>query len=316
MQPHAQPFVPAAAAPPALPPPLCSAAPAFAAQPPALPAQPITPQTLAAFAAFLTSRERSPGTVQNYLRAAQAFAGYLAGAPLTREGALGWKASMLAAGCAAATVNARLSALNRLLVFLGRADCRVSLLRVQRRIFRPAQRQLSRREYARLLAAARQRGDGWLSLLLETLCSTGIRVSELCAITAGAVQKGRAEIRLKGKVRVILLPAQLCRRLQSYARRRGIRSGPIFCTRTGAPLGRQQVWRLMKSLCAAAKVPSGKVFPHNLRHLFATAFYAASHDIARLADVLGHSSLETTRIYLATAGEEHRRTINRLRLLC
>lgn len=187
---------------------------------------------------------------------------------------------------------------------------------MQRRIFRPAQRQLSRREYARLLAAARQRGDAWVGLLLETLCSTGIRVSELCAITAEAVQKGRAEIRLKGKVRVILLPGELCRRLQGYIRRTGVCTGPVFCTRTGAPLSRQRVWRLMKSLCAAARVLPGKVFPHNLRHLFATAFYAASRDIARLADVLGHSSLETTRIYLATAGEEHRRTINRLRLLC
>ncbi len=285
------------------------------AAPPTL-LQTISPARLARFAAFLTGCEHSPGTVQNYLRAARAFAGYLGSAPLTREAALGWKASLLAAGRAAATVNARLSALNRLLAFLGRADCRVCLLRVQRHIFRPAQRQLGRHEYTRLLAAARQKGDARLSLLMETLCSTGIRVSELSAITAEAAQRGRAEIRLKGKVRVILLPGELCRRLQGYARRKGIRSGPVFCTRTGAPLGRQQVWRLMKSLCAAARVAPGKVFPHNLRHLFATSFYKACRDLVRLADVLGHSSLETTRIYLATSGEEHRRTINRLRLLC
>lgn len=276
----------------------------------------LTPAVLAAFAAQLRCEERAAGTIENYLRAARQFAAFLAGAPLTREGALGWKASMLAAGCAAATVNARLSALNRLLAFLGRPDCRVSLLRVQRRIFRPVQRQLSRQEYGRLLAAARAKKDTRLDLLMQTICSAGIRVSELCAITAGAARLGRAEIYLKGKVRVILLPAKLCCKLLRYARAQKIDSGPIFLTRGGVPMGRRLIWRQMKALCRAAKVQPSKVFPHNLRHLFATSFYKACRDLVRLADVLGHSSLETTRLYLTTAGEEHLQLLEGLRLVC
>lgn len=275
----------------------------------------LTPDTLAGFAAWLAREERSPGTVENYLRAVRQLAAFLGGAPLTREAALGWKASLLAAGRAPATVNAKLSALNRLLGFLGLAGCRVSFVRVQRRIFRPAQRQLNRAEYARLLAAARARGDTRLALLMETVCSTGIRVSELPFITVEAARAGRAEIYLKGKVRVILLPRRLCPQLLRWAAKQGIRAGAVFRTRTGAPVGRRQVWRQMKSLCAAARVAAAKVFPHNLRHLFAVSFYAASRDIVRLADVLGHSSLETTRIYLVTSGREHRRTLDRLQLV-
>ncbi len=275
----------------------------------------LTPALLTGFAAQLEREERAAGTVENYLRAARQFAAFLAGAPPTIEAALGWKAAQLAARSAPATVNAKLAALNRLFGFLG-LGFRVSFVRVQRRIFRPAQRQLSRQEYARLLAAARQRGDARLNLLMQTICSAGIRVSELRFITVGAARLGRAEIHLKGKVRVILLPAKLCRKLLRYARAQKICSGPIFLTRTGAPMGRRLIWRQMKALCKAAKVQPSKVFPHNLRHLFATSFYKACRDLVRLADVLGHSSLETTRLYLTTAGEEHLQLLEGLRLVC
>lgn len=280
------------------------------------PAPSLSAALLDAFAARLQREERSPGTIENYLRAARQFAAFLAGAPPTRDAALSWKAALLAGGYATATVNARLSALNRLLRFLGLPGGRVSFVRVQRRIFRPAQRQLTRADYTRLLAAARAAQKPALALIMQTICSTGIRVSELAFITVEAVRAGRAEIYLKGKARVILLPRELCPKLLRWAKRQGIRSGPVFRGRSGAPLGRRQVWRQMKALCAAAGVEQSKVYPHNLRHLFAVSFYAVSHDLARLADVLGHSSIETTRIYLTTTGSEHRRTLNSLRLVC
>lgn len=280
------------------------------------PSRPLTDAALDAFAAQLLREERSSGTIENYLWAARRFAAFLAGAPPTREAALRWKAALLAAGYAPATVNARLSALNRLLGFLGLPGGRVGFVRVQRRIFRPAQRQLARQDYTRLLAAARAAGRPGLALVMQTLCSTGIRVSELAFITVEAARAGRAEIYLKGKARVILLPRALCPRLLRWAGQQGIRSGPVFRARGGAPLGRRQIWRQMKALSAAAGVEESKVYPHNLRHLFAVSFYAASHDLARLADVLGHSSIETTRLYLVTTGSEHRRTLNSLRLVC
>ena len=176
-------------------------------------------------------------------------------------------------------------------------------------------RELTRAEYARLLDAARQQGRERLALLMETICATGIRVSELRYITLAAVRLGRAEIALKGKLRTILLPAKLCRKLQAYARKHAIASGELFLTARGKPLGRRQIWGEMKGLCPLAGVEKSKVFPHNLRHLFATTFYQSCKDIARLADVLGHSSIETTRVYLLTTGREHRRALDRLGLV-
>lgn len=275
----------------------------------------ITPAVLAGFAARLRRGERAAGTIENYLRAARQFAAFLAGAPPTLEAALGWKSALLAARRAPATVNAKLAALNRLYGFLGLGG-RVSFVRVQRRIFRPAQRQLSQQEYGRLLTAARAKKDARLGFLMETICSAGIRVSELRFITAEAARLGRAEIHLKGKVRVILLPAKLCRKLLRYAGQQKVCSGPLFLAQGGAPMGRRLIWRQMKALCGAARVAPSKVFPHNLRHLFATSFYTACRDLVRLADVLGHSSLETTRLYLASSGEEHLRLLEGLRLVC
>ncbi len=233
---------------------------------------------------------------------------------MTRELAAAWREE-LAARQSPATVNGKLTALDRLLAFLGWEDCRVKHLRVQRQLFRDSARELSREEYARLVETARRLGRGRLSLLMETICATGIRVSEVRYITVEAVREGRTEIALKGKIRTILLPGKLCRKLEKYARQKKITSGEMFLTRSGRPMSRKQIWAEMKGVCRAAGVAPSKVFPHNLRHLFARCFYRVSRDVAKLADVLGHSSIETTRIYLISTGAEHARTLDQLRLI-
>ena len=271
---------------------------------------------LEAYARQLRLEEKSPATLEKYLHDLRAFLSWLGERPVDRELAAGWKAHLAEAGYAPATINAALSALNGLFGFLGWQECRVKFLKVQRRLFREAGRELTRTEYQKLLAAARAAGRERVALLAETLCATGIRVSEARYITVQAVAQGRAQIALKGKIRVILLPGRLCRKLERYARRQGIGSGAIFRTRSGRELGRRQIWAELKALCAPAGVARGKVFPHNLRHLFATVFYSACRDIVKLADLLGHSSIETTRIYLRASGAEHRKALDRLRLVC
>lgn len=208
-----------------------------------------------------------------------------------------------------------LSALNSLLDFLGFGDCRVKFLKVQRRMFRDDSRDLTRSDYNALTAAAKAQNKTRLALLMEAICATGIRVNEVQYITVEAARAGRAEVALKGKIRTILIPSKLCRKLLKYAKKQKIASGEIFLTKSGKGLSRRQIWAEMKRLCAAAGVEPSKVFPHNLRHLFATAFYRACKDIAKLADVLGHSSIETTRIYLVTSGTEHRKQLDRLGLI-
>mgnify|MGYP002920337276 CR=1 FL=1 len=208
-----------------------------------------------------------------------------------------------------------LAALNGLFRFLGWEECRVKFLKVQRRLFRDAGRELVRNEYDRLLEAARAQGQERLALLMETICATGIRVSEVRYITVEAVREGRAEVSLKGKIRTILIPSKLARKLAKYARKQQTVSGEIFLTGNGRSLSRRQIWAEMKALCQRARVRPTKVFPHNLRHLFARTFYRVCRDVAKLADVLGHSSIETARIYLISTGAEHARTLDRLRLI-
>lgn len=277
--------------------------------------QTITPQTIAAFARALADDERAPGTVAKYRRDAAAFAAWLGARSLDKAAVTGWKTQLVAHGYAPVTINTMLAALNSLLRFLGRDDLRARFLRVQRRLFRDPARSLSLAEYRRLYAAARSRRDQRLALILETLCATGIRVSELAAITIEAAQNGRAEIRLKGKIRLILLPHRLCQKLLRYARARHLSAGAVFRRASGQPLSRQQVWRMMKDLADAAGVAAEKVFPHNLRRLFAITYYSATHDIVRLADVLGHSSVETTRLYLLTTSDELHRVLDHLPLV-
>ena len=274
----------------------------------------ITLQDLDRFRNHLRRQERSPGTVENYLRYARAFASWLEGRRVTKELTAAWKEGLVAQGYAPATVNAMLAAVNGLLAFLGREDCRVKLLRIQRRLFRDPARELTGEEYRRLLDTARARGRERLALLMEAICATGIRVSEVKYLTVEAAKAGRTDVALKGKVRTILIPGKLCRKLLKYARKNRTASGEIFLTRSGKSLSRRQIWCELKSLCSQAGVEPSKVFPHNLRHLFARCFYRATRDVARLADVLGHSSIDTTRIYLISTGVEHARILDRLRL--
>ena len=277
--------------------------------------QELSAERIAAYGQYLRTEERSSGTVEKYLRDVRAFAAWMGGVPVTKELAAGWKEHLHFQGYAPATINSMLAAINGLFHFLGWDGCRVKFLKVQRRLFRDAGRELTRPEYERLLAAARERGRERLALLMETICATGIRVSEVRYITVEAAQRGRAEISLKGKIRTILLPGKLCRKLLKYARKHKTASGEIFLTKSGKSLSRRQIWAELKRLCRYAGVESSKVFPHNLRHLFATIFYRACKDIARLADVLGHSSIETTRTYLVTSGAEHARQLERLGLV-
>ena len=275
----------------------------------------LTPQQIQAYARYLQQEEKSAATMEKYLRDVRAFACWLGGRRITKKLCAEWKSRLTEQNYAPATINAMLSALNSLLEFLGLQNCRVKFLKIQRRLFRDADRELTRTDYQQLLKAARDLGRERLELLMETIGSTGIRVSEVRYVTVGAARQGKAEISLKGKIRVILLPGKLCRKLLKYAEKQKIASGTIFRTKSGRELSRRQIWAEVKGLCKHTDVAPGKVFPHNLRHLFATAFYRASRDIAKLADLLGHSSIETTRIYLITSGTEHRRELERLRLI-
>lgn len=275
----------------------------------------ITLEQIQGFRTHLHREERSPGTIEKYLRDVRSFLLWLDGREVTKELAAKWKEHLLAEHYAPVTVNGKLAALNAFLRFTGREECRVKSLKRQRRVFRERSRELTREEYERLLRAAAVMGRERLELLMETICGTGIRVSESRYITVEAARAGRAEVALKGKVRVILLPAKLCRKLLKYAKRKKIASGEIFLTRSGKAMTRKQIWAEMKSICKKAGVETSKVYPHNLRHLFARCFYRACRDIARLADVLGHSSIETTRIYLISTGTEHARTLEGLRLV-
>ena len=272
----------------------------------------LTAEQIAAYCCYLHDEERSPGTVEKYLRDVRAFAVWLDGRAVTKEAVTGWKGYLISEQKAAATVNAALSALNSLFRFLEWDDCRAKFLKIQRSAFREESRELTRSDYNKLISSAQERGKEQLALLMETICATGIRVSEVRYITVEAVNRGRAEIRLKGKIRVILLPAKLCGKLRKYAKKQKTTSGEIFLTKSGKPMNRRQIWAEMKALCRWAKVEPTRVFPHNLRHLFATAFYRITRDIAKLADILGHSSIETTRIYLKTSGVEHRQQLERL----
>ena len=275
----------------------------------------ITTQQITTFARHLRQAERSPGTIENYLRHVRAFAAWLGGGPVTKEAAAGWKEHLIDKGYCPSTINAMLGGLNRFFDFVGWKKYQVKALRLQRRLFREDSKELTRAEYDRLIAAARAMGRERLALLMETICATGIRVSEVQYLTVEALERGKAEIALKGKIRTILIPGKLRKKLLKYAHKNKTASGEIFLTKNGKGMSRKQIWAEMKAICEKAGVAPSKVFPHNLRHLFARTFYKVCRDVAKLADVLGHSSIETTRIYLISTGAEHASLLERLGLV-
>ena len=267
------------------------------------------------FEDYLRHDEREESTIEAYLRSLTRFAEWADGRAVTKELAMEWKAALAESGYRPISVNAMLAAVNKFFTCMGREDCKVKYLKLQRQMFRKSEKDLSKEEYQRLVQAAHEKGDLRMELILETICATGIRVGELKYITVEAVRAGVAEIALKGKIRTILLPHRLCRKLQKYAKKQKIASGKLFLTQDGLPVSRQSIWTRMKALCEAAGVERSKVFPHNLRSLFARSFYGSCHDVVRLADVLGHSSIETTRIYLMSTGKEYLRQLDKLGLV-
>ena len=275
----------------------------------------LTEQAFDQFETYLRHDEREESTIEAYLRSLTRFAEWADGRAVTKELAMEWKAALAESGYRPISVNAMLAAVNKFFTCMGREDCKVKYLKLQRQMFRKSEKDLSKEEYQRLVQAAHEKGDLRMELILETICATGIRVGELKYITVEAVRAGVAEIALKGKIRTILLPHRLCRKLQKYAKQQKIASGKLFLTQDGLPVSRQSIWTRMKALCEAAGVERSKVFPHNLRSLFARSLYGSCHDVVRLADVLGHSSIETTRIYLMSTGKEYLRQLDKLGLV-
>lgn len=269
--------------------------------------------SLQCFAAYLQRAEKSPVTVEKYLRDARQFTLFLGRPSITKEDTIAYKTCLLERGYCVTSVNSMLASVNAFLVFLDMPQCRVKTVRTQRKVYTPAEKELTKDEYLRLLRASVPNQQ--LNLVLQTICGTGIRISELRYFTVEAVRGGEVSVYCKNKSRTVLVPGVLRKHLLKFAKEQGIRSGSIFVTRGGNPLDRSNIWAQMKRLCAAARVDPGKVFPHNLRKLFARCFYAVSKDIAKLADVLGHGSIETTRIYIMTTGLEHRRQLEQLHLI-
>lgn len=263
---------------------------------------------------YLREQEKSAGTLEKYKRELYELLSFLSGKNESKEELISWKAQ-LEQKYRPAGVNGRLVAANGFFSFFGRYDLRMKLLRIQKEIFAKEEKELTKGEYIRLVQAAERKGNMRLSLVIQTICATGIRVSELQYITVESLKKGRAEVNCKGKRRVIFLPMDLLRKLKNYAKEKGISTGVIFCTRTGCPLNRCNIWSDMKKLCRDAQVNPQKVFPHNLRHLFARTFYSLEKDIAKLADLLGHSNIETTRIYIMKSGREHQEKLEKMRLV-
>ncbi len=278
----------------------------------------IIERTIQDFRAHLKSEEKSQNTVEKYLRDVRAFAAFAAvqnGEAVTKEAVIGYKQHLIESGYAIRSVNSVLASLNSLFLFLGWRDCRVKALKVQRQVFCPEEKELTKAEYERLCRAAQGKHNERLNLILQTICGTGIRVSELPFITVEAVKRGEAVVSLKGKTRTVFLVKPLQKKLLLYIAEQKIKSGAIFITRTGKPMSRTNIWREMKGLCEEAGVNPQKVFPHNLRHLFARVFYGIEKDIAKLADILGHSNINTTRIYIISTGFEHRQRMERMRLI-
>ena len=274
----------------------------------------ITTETIKSFNQYLISEEKAISTISKYLHDVSEFQIWLSERELCKTEVLGFK-SYLCDNYAPTSVNAAISSLNSFFNFMEWYDLRVKNLKIQKQIFASTDKNLIKAEYERLLSVAKHNKNERLYLLMQTICSTGIRVSEVRYVTVEAVKRGVAEINCKGKHRYVFLPKQLCHILKQYVKAQKIKSGAVFVTKNGKPLDRSNIWSDMKKLCKAANVSEKKVFPHNLRHLFARTYYSFQKDIVRLADILGHSSVNTTRIYTMETGEVHCKQIQKLGLL-
>ena len=272
----------------------------------------ITQSNITDFKTFLNSEEKSKATVEKYVHDVKLFSEWIKDREVTKQGVLEYK-NILIGSYSPKSVNVIISALNSFFKYKGWYDCCVKALKIQKQIFISQEKELTKKEYESLLKAAQN--NRRLYLLMQTICSSGIRVSELRYVTVEAVKKRQAQINSKGKMRIVILPQKLCEMLMDYARTKKIMQGSIFVTKSGKPLDRSNIWSDMKRLCKIANVNPKKVFPHNLRHLFARTYYSVQKDIVRLSDILGHSRIDTTRIYTMETGEVHRQQIQRLGLL-
>lgn len=266
------------------------------------------------FKKHLIEQERSSYTISKYIHDTRFFIEFADKRTLNKELVIDFKL-FLGERYAASSANSMLAAVNGFIKFIGCADLRVKPFKIQRALFVPEEKELCRNEYLRLIEAAKQQKNERLMLIVETICATGIRVSELKFITVESVETGRAEIKCKGKLRTVFLPPQLCKLLKKYIQKQKITAGAVFITRSGKHLDRSNIWRNMKKLSALTVVSPKKVFPHNLRHLFARTYYSLEKDLSRLADILGHSNVNTTRIYTVESGQTHARQIERLNLI-
>ena len=274
----------------------------------------LTEDYISDFKEYLILEERSRATVEKYIRDVKAFAVYLSGNEITKETVIAYKKHLQEA-YAVRSVNSMLASINSLFVFLGWQELKVKSIKLQQQIYCPEERELTKAEYTRLCRTAEKKQNERLNLILQTICGTGIRVSELQFITVEAARKGEATVSCKAKTRSVFIVKELQKKLLCYAAEQEIKSGMIFMTRNGKPISRTNIWREMKNLCIEAEVNPKKVFPHNLRHLFARVFYGIEKDIAKLADILGHSSIDTTRIYIISTGTEHRKRMENMRLI-
>ena len=274
----------------------------------------ITNELIQKFKAHLIDEEKSSSTLEKYIRDITVFMGWCKETELSKSVVLEYKQDIVEK-YAPASVNSILSSLNSFFAYNEWYDLKVKALKIQRQIFASKDKELTKAEYERLLCAAKQKKNQRLYYLMQTICATGIRVSELKAITVSAVESGQATINCKGKMRIVILPKQLCKMLKDYMKENNIKSGSVFVSKNGKPLDRSNIWSDMKKLCESAGVSKDKVFPHNLRHLFARTYYSIQKDVVRLADILGHSNVNTTRIYTMETGEIHRKQIQRLGLL-
>lgn len=273
----------------------------------------LTQSSIQAFHSWMKSEEKSKNTMEKYIRDVSAFMTYLGSTNITKDIVIAYKNKLIEKDYAARSINSMLASLNSLFVFLGWHDCRVKFIKLQRQIYCPEEKELTKAEYMQLLEASKNQSQ--LKLVMQTICGTGIRVSELRHFTVEAVRCGEIVVRCKGKTRTILIPGKLKKLLLDYAKKNSISSGMIFITKNGKPLDRSNIWAQMKKLCKTAGIKASKVFPHNLRKLFARTFYSIEKDIAKLADILGHSSINTTRIYIMSTSMEHRKKIERLGLV-